>query len=238
MANPFQSQVDSVRSSGLYDDKDAWAKDTLRSYLGGDNRFKDWVRGIAGAGRPDTARSALANLEARDTQRRGLIQGIESMPGQFQEETDLLKGEANRALESGLSNTRKNFNKRGLLYSGLREGGEQSVKGGVASSLASGMAGATRDYQNLLDQRKQALASLGLQTQAQQLEAANQAFEMTQRNNVARAQAFQQLGQGVGYGAGMWAGGAFSREPSTPSTGGYSSGMNSYGNQPRIRPLD
>lgn len=211
--NPFQSQVDQARSSGLFNDRDQWQKDTLRSYLGGDNRFKDWVRGIAGAGRPDVARSALANLEAKDTTRRGLVAGIESIPGQYQEEVDLLKGEANRALGTGLSNTRKNFNKRGLLYSGLREGGEQSVKSGVASALASGMAGMTRDYQNLLDQRKQAIASLGLQNQQAQLEAANQAFEMTQRNNVARAQAFQQLGQGVGYGAGLYAGGAFDREP-------------------------
>lgn len=214
----FQRQVEDARSSGLFNDRDRADRDHLKWYLSGaGDKAKSGVRRIAGAANVNVARSALANMEARDTTRRGLVAGIESMPGQYQEEVDLLKGEANRALGTGLSNTRKNFNKRGLLYSGLREGGEQSVKSGVASSLASGMAGTTRDYQNLLDQRKQAIASLGLQNQQAQLEAANQAFEMTQRNNVARAQAFQQLGQGVGYGVGMYAGGAFDREPRTPT---------------------
>ncbi len=156
--------------------------------------------------------SAINATEAKRNQRQGLISAIEGMGDSYQSDLDLLNQEAGSALQSGLSNTRKNYNQRGLLYSGLRQGGEQSVKGQVANQLASGTANTTRDYQNTLDARKQALANIDLAGRQESLNNANMAFEQTTRNNIARMQAMQQLGEGVGSVAGMY----YGRESSAP----------------------
>ena len=115
----------------------------------------------------------------------------------------ILKQEADVALKEGLGNTRKNFNRRGLLYSGMREGGEGSVKSSVASKLASDSSSTSRDFANQAAKQKEAYAAIGLQNQQQNLELANQAFDTTMRNSIARQQAYQQLGEGVGQAGGL-----------------------------------
>lgn len=126
----------------------------------------------------------------------------------------ILRQEADQALKSGVSNTRKNFNRRGLLYSGMREGGESSVKSSVASKLASDSSSTARDFANQAAKQKEAYAAIGLQNQQQNLELANQAFDTTMRNSIARQQAYQQLGEGVGQAGGLMYG---SRSPKEPS---------------------
>lgn len=219
MANPFAGQTEGIRAgqAGADGTKDAdqYRISILKRYIAGEGGLKNNVEAYAGAYRPDTAKSAIANYEARSAQRQGLIQGIEDLPDQYGNEVNQLTREAGRAQGEGVSNTRKNFNRRGLLYSGLRESGEQGVKNSVASNLQSGVSGATRDYQNLLNSRKQALAGIELASKQEALNNANAAFEMTTRNNVARAQALQQLGEGVGYAAGSY----YGRKSPTPSAG-------------------
>lgn len=202
MANPFAGQTEGIRagqaSADGTKDPDQYRISILKRYIAGEGGLKNNVEAYAGSYDPSSARSAISNYEARSAQRQGLIQGIEDLPDQYGNEVNLLKSEANRAQGEGVSNTRKNFNRRGLLYSGLRESGEQGVKNSVASNLQSGVSGATRDYQNLLNSRKQALAGIELASKQEALNNANAAFEMTTRNNVARAQALQQLTEGVG----------------------------------------
>lgn len=210
--NPFTDQVQGVRAgqsikrgggygTGAADDfadVDQYRIANLQEYLrGGD---KGLARHFAGAANPETARAAINAAQARSNLRQGLIKGVEDIPGLYDQEGSLLKSEADQALKSGLSTTRKNYNRRGLLYSGLREGGERNMRSDVAGALASGMAGSAKDYQNLLDKRKEALASIELANAKQAQDNANEAFELSLRNQVARAQALQQLGSGVGYG--------------------------------------
>lgn len=141
-------------------------------------------------------------LQARIGLKNELGSAIATNPEEMGQSVQNQRELANEALSSGIHKTRQNYNSRGLLYSGLREGGEQGIKGKVGSSLASNIASTKRDYQNTLASEKAAYTSLGFAQQAADLERANQAFEVTTRNNIARAQAYEQLGYGVGSLAG------------------------------------
>lgn len=187
-------------------DPDAYRTHILQRYLGGEGGLKNLVRSYAGALRPDLARSAIQKYQQRSRQRSGLNQALAGQGEQQRAEEDLIKQEANQALGSGIKSTRENFNRRGLLFSGLREGGEQKVRSGVAAQTAQNLGGVAKDYANLADSRKQALASLELQNAQQMQQMADQAFETTNRNNIARRQAYQQLGQGIGAAAGSYYG--------------------------------
>lgn len=129
-----------------------------------------------------------------------------------------IKDTARRSVDAGVKKTRQNYNSRGLLYSGMREGGESGIKSAAASGLAGDISRTKGDYANLLDQQKQAYAQVGLQQQQQQVESANLAFETATRNSVARAQAYQQLASGVGQAAGYYYGSQRDKPQETAST--------------------
>ncbi len=155
--------------------------------------------------------------------KNSLAEQIAQNPDQLMEQENNLKQSAGEALGQGLKGTRENFNRRGLLYSGGRESGENKVKGSVAGSLASGLSGARRESANSLSSAQNAYGSVDLANQQQSLELAHQAFDTANQNNIARLQAMQQLGLGLGSAVGSIAG---SRGG---SSGGYSSGGSSGG---------
>ncbi len=117
-----------------------------------------------------------------------------------------LRAGINAGLGQGLRNTRENFNNRGLLYSGARVGGEQSVRSQAAGELASGLAGTKQDYANQKTLAQNAYASVDLANQQQTLDMANSAFDTANQNSIARMQAAQQLSGGIGAAAGTVAG--------------------------------
>ncbi len=138
--------------------------------------------------------------------KNSLAEQIAANPDQLAEQESNLKQSAGEALGQGLKGTRENFNRRGLLYSGAREGGETKVKGAVAGSLASGLSGARRESANSLSTAQNAYGSVDLANQQQSLELAHQAFDTANQNNIARLQAMQQLGLGLGSAVGSIAG--------------------------------
>lgn len=140
---------------------------------------------------------------------------------ELQDEKDSVVDSANQALDSGTRNTRQNYNQRGLLYSGMREGGEQAVRGAVAGQYARGMAGAERDVANSVQGAKNAYAAVDLANQQEQLKMANAAFDTAHANNIARLQAMQQLGAGVGYAGGQIAGYYANRKQVENPTSGW-----------------
>lgn len=153
-------------------------------------------------GRMRNSRADIANYKLRE----GLRSNIADAPDQLREDKRLLLNESNNALAQGIKNTRENFNSRGMLYSGMRQGGEQSLRTKVASTLASGMRDATRDSDKAVTGYRQQLASVGLRSAQAAQEQAERTFESNMRNRVARIQAMQQLGEGVGYAAGAYYG--------------------------------
>lgn len=135
-----------------------------------------------------------SEINANGTQRMGAIQEDQAT--------------ANSALGQGINNTDSNYNSRGLLFSGAREAGEQQVRGNVASSLASSVAGTQQDYAQTLAAQQNAYANVDLAGASQAWTMAQQAASTASANNIARLQAMQQLGSGVASAAGTIAGSA------------------------------
>lgn len=135
--------------------------------------------------------------------KNSLADQISSLPGQETTQENIARLSAGQSLGQGLQNTRSNYNSRGLLYSGMRDQGENQVRGAVADQLSQNLSGAKRDTANSLAKAQSAYASVDLANQQESLQLANQAFDTANQNNIARLQAMQQLGQGVGSAAGQ-----------------------------------
>jgi len=224
--NPWYLQKETYDSG----DSDLIHAAILSRYVNGESGFKRDARAFAGSANVDVARSAINSMLARSNQRKGLNAAIAGAPEELQKEEGILKAQADQSLSQGLEGTRKNFNRRGLLFSGLREGGEQTVRNTVGNALQSSLQSARQGSQDLTTKRKAAVASLGLQAEKESLAQAEQQFQINMQSSVARQQALQQLGGSLGQIGGM----AYGSSQSQPSTGGYSSSTNPYGNQPRI----
>lgn len=144
-----------------------------------------------------------------------------SLPGLQSQAGNQIEAEGDMALQSGLKGTKQNFNRRGLLYSGLREAGEQSVRGKVASTMAGQKAEANQDLRKMATAKATKAAQVGLQGYQDSVNREAEIAGISLKNQVARAQAMQQLGQTGGYIAGSMYG---NRQPGTST---YSSGINS-----------
>ena len=163
--------------------------------------------------------TAMADMyRSRINQKNALAEQIATAEGRGKKNalTDVY-GEATRALGQGLKKTGENYNSRGLLYSGMREGAQEKVKAGVGAKLSSDIASTNREMANVAAKAKAAYASIGLQNQQQNVELANLAFETASRNNIARLQAYQQFWGGLGGAAGTVMG-SMSSPSSSPST--------------------
>ncbi len=152
------------------------------------------------AGTNSAEQAALYDMYmGRINQRNSLAEQIQNTEGEGKNAAiHDIYGEATRALGQGLKKTRENYNSRGLLYSGLREGGEGAMRAAVGSKLSSDIAGTNREMANSAEKAKQAYAAVGLQNQKEMIDLANQAYDTVSRNAVARAQAYQQFAGGLG----------------------------------------
>lgn len=178
-----------------------------------------WELQNKNAGTSGAEQQALLNMyRTRIGIKNELGSQIASNPEQLQMAKDNLNQSAGAALEQGTRNTRQNFNSRGLLYSGMRQGGEQSVRGAVAGQLASGTAAAERGAKTSLEAAKSAYASVDLANQQEALKMAHDAFDTANANNIARLQAMQTLGEGVGRSTGLLAGNYYGPQQRPPNT--------------------
>lgn len=183
-------------------DPDLYRAAILQRYISGEGGLKNQVESYAGGYRPDLAQNAMGTLLARAGQRKemkGQLSGLSALQGQEEAQT-MREGE--RAIGEGVKNTRQNYNQRGLLYGGMREGGEEKVRAAGAATMAENVSGVRQDYAKQGDALKKSIAALGLASQAETQARQQQVMEQSIKNQVARAQAYQQLGEGVGYAAG------------------------------------
>lgn len=148
----------------------------------------------------------LNELKARINAKNQLGSQIAGAQGQLNSQLEIDKYLANKALGDGLRNTRHNYAARGLSSSGWRQGAEQGLRGRVAGQLKGTMAADTSEFQGAVNKAKEQYASIDMQTEAQNLGLASQALDISTQNQIARTQAFQQLGQGIGAAGGAVAG--------------------------------
>lgn len=126
------------------------------------------------------------------------------LEGQKKEEQGLLRNEASQALNQGIENTRENFNRRGLLYSGYRQGAEAGVRGQIQSGLEQSIVGSNRELEDLAKSKETAAAEVGLSGWRDSLARSQQLQDIRMENAIKRRQAIQQLGQAAGYGYGSY----------------------------------
>lgn len=154
--------------------------------------------GTDGLARQAELNAVLGRIGEKNT----LAEQIRTSDDQLAKAQDINKATAGSTLEQSLRRTRENYSGRGLLYSGLRQGDEQKAKAGVASQLATTMSGTARDAANSKQVAKNAYASVDLANRQETVANANAAFDTASANNIARLQALQQLGSGLGSAAG------------------------------------
>lgn len=147
--------------------------------------------------------------------------------------SDQIGKEGDMALEKGLTGNRRNYNRRGLLFSGLREGGDQDVRGRVASTMAGQKAQSNKELSDMAKSKWNTVAQVGLQGYQDSVNREAEIAGISLQNQVARAQSMQQLGQVGGQATGYFYGGGGQQSTPNTGTGGYSSSYTPYGNQPR-----
>lgn len=191
-----------------------------------------WERDNPNAGTSSAEQNALYNMyKGRVGQKNTLSDRIAGAGDQLKGQIGGLNAQAGEDLNYGTKAVRQNYNSRGLLYSGMREAGEQGVRGAVAGSLAGGTSAARRESENSVNAAKNAYASIGLASEHEQIQLAQQAFDTANANSIARMQAMQQLGNSVGQVGGL-AAGAYNANSAkqTPQQTNYN-GMAYSGNQ-------
>lgn len=157
---------------------------------------------------------ALMNqLKARINAKNQLGENIAGAQGQLNSQLEIDKYLANKALGDGLRNTRHNYAARGLSSSGWRQGAEQGLRGRVAGQLKGTMAADTSEFQTAVTSEQEQYGKIDLQTEAENIGLATHALDISTQNQIARAQAFQQLGQGLGSAAGLVAGSYMYKQP-------------------------
>lgn len=114
--------------------------------------------------------------------------------------------EYQEAAREGTRRTRENYGRRGLLYSGLRKKGEGELKGKLASELARAQAGIREETERTAQMKEMAAAAQGLENASILMNQAEQYYNLSMQNDLARRRAFGLLGQGLGRAAGTYYG--------------------------------
>lgn len=137
-------------------------------------------------------------------QQKSYAQGLrKNMPGLMEQQQAVARGQGRGALASTLADTKRNFNSRGLLFSGLRQNAEL----GAAQNAASQLAGQTTDINRDLIGKTQGAeqAAIGTAGKIAQLE---QDRENERVNSLLEAMKGRNSGLGsLGKGLGSVAGG-------------------------------
>lgn len=114
--------------------------------------------------------------------------------------------QARDTLDTGLNTIRVGSNNRGMLFSGLREHGEQSLRSDLASMLAAQQRNINQEAEEIATAKEKTAASTGLATFGRNLENSERLFNLRLENAINRRRALADLGAGLGYGAGAFAG--------------------------------
>lgn len=138
-----------------------------------------------------------------------------NLPGLQEKMGSGVADQGRRGLAEQMSGIKTASNKRGLLYSGLRQGAQTGAQAQMAGNVAGQRAQINQDTESQAQKMEQAAAQSGLVARGQQIETADNAYnEALQKHSAGREQA-QAIGSAAGQGAGMVAG-AYGRNKPQP----------------------
>lgn len=230
----FPGNVANNNRQQIADKFSKYAKDPAKMYAGGS---AGGVPGIVGINAPDTGNwsdqlvgkqpeppSAGVDKRLEDIQRE-----MKEDARKYRENLEYTRGqrmggllpEYQEAAREGTRRTRENYGRRGLLYSGLRKKGEGELKGKLASELARAQAGIREETERTAQMKEMAAAAQGLENASILMNQAEQYYNMSMQNDLARRRAFGLLGQGLGRAAGTYYG--QQSAPAMKDTGAYAS---------------
>lgn len=110
--------------------------------------------------------------------------------------------DAQEAQKQGTRSINENYQRRGLLYSGIRAGKEGDLKQGIASGLAQGRLDINREAEALARSKEAAAASMSLDIARSNQARAEELYNIQMQNQLARRRAIGQLAGGIGRGIG------------------------------------
>ncbi len=218
-------QTEFSGTSGFQGGRYAGARSLDSDVLSAQNIENQNARARAGqdSGVDFASQNALLNMyKGRIQTKNALAESIAGNEGLRKDEISSVYGEAGAAAKAGTKRTRENFNARGLLYSGGREGGENAVRSAVGSKMASDISNTNRESAKALSTAKNAYASVGLQNAQESLKLADEAMTTSSKNNIARLQAYQQMYSGIGQVAGSIYGSYSKQSPVVDNSSGVS----------------
>lgn len=131
--------------------------------------------------------------------RKGLL-------GDENESASIIRRQGGEALGQGTKKIREGANSRGLLYSGMRQGAETDLRGKVANTMASQIQESNSDLMKRADSMDQIATQAKLQGAEKSFQSQLMIDQITQQNQVARAQQMQQLAGMAGYAFGRYMG--------------------------------
>lgn len=149
-------------------------------------------------------------IEALEAQRKK-ISGVaseyeKSMPGMKERAFGAAADVGRKEVGQEIGNIRKGTQRRGLLYSGLREGAEAGAVGDMQSRVASQQSQIADEMENRRQELQDAAAQAGLGKMAAEAGLASGDINMTLQNALARRQAMGSLLGGIGGLAGAYIG--------------------------------
>lgn len=213
--NEIGRRAAAARSGGLQGD-DEWT-----------SRAQEWLRNYR-AENPDAVDNydlftrALAytrELTGDEALRAGIKTEAEdfraNLPDYIRQRQGVLADTARMAEEQGVRRTREGFEGRGLLYSGLAQSGEAGLRGEIRTQLRRGQSEIAQSAEELARRKELAAAASGLEQASQLMNEAEQYYNMSMQNQIARRRAMQGLIGGIGYGIGSFIGSQ--NKPETPT---------------------
>lgn len=149
---------------------------------------------------PPRANANLSNLRTQQFNTAGEFRN--NIPGMAEEQTAHAADTGRRELAANLAGNKEGASRRGLLYSGLKQGADLDAHSAYAAGLASKRASINADLEDKATQMEDAAIGGAFDDQKTQQSAYDQAFQQRQARNASRNQAIGQLGGGLGSLAG------------------------------------
>lgn len=114
-----------------------------------------------------------------------------------------LLGTYGDTLREGSRKLKEDYNRRGLLYSGLRAKGEGEFKSGLEGSLRKEIYNVNKEISDISQAQKEAAAAVGLQNAQELAQRAEDLYNLQTENQLARQRSLQAMASGIGSLAGM-----------------------------------
>lgn len=138
----------------------------------------------------------MEKLSQAQLQRAGDFR--KNLPSLAERQFGLAREQGLRGLADQIQGVRAGANRRGLLYSGLRQGAEGAARAGAAGELAQARAGINQNLENQAQQFEQQAVGAGLGDLGYKTDQATTAYKQALQNRQLKQQKIRAEGEQIG----------------------------------------